>query len=125
MGCGIANHAQCEALVEHLSNRATLGACYGVRTLSAAEPMYSLATSSNPSNWLGPVWIISNYLVWKGLVANGYASQASELAAATVSLLARDLAQSGSLNEYYHPDTGVPLSHPGFMDWNLLALEMI
>jgi hypothetical protein len=32
---------------------------------------------------------------------------------------------NGSLNEYYHPDTGAALSHKGFMDWNLLVLEMI
>jgi len=32
--------------------------------------------------------------------------------------------QRRSLNEYYHPDTGAALSHKGFMDWNLLALEM-
>ncbi len=125
MGCGIATRAQCDALVAHLANGSTMGARYGVRTLSAAETMYSLVPSSNPSNWLGPIWIVSNYLVWKGLAANGYTAQAAQMAAATVSLLARDLAHSGSLNEYYHPDTGAPLSHAGFMDWNLLALEMI
>jgi hypothetical protein len=36
-----------------------------------------------------------------------------------------DLAANGSLNEYYHPDTGLALSHKGFMDWNLLVLEMM
>lgn len=35
------------------------------------------------------------------------------------------LAATGSLNEYYHPDTGAALSHKGFMDWNLLVLEML
>jgi len=30
-----------------------------------------------------------------------------------------------SLNEDYHPDTGAALSHKGFMNWNLLVLEMI
>jgi putative isomerase len=29
------------------------------------------------------------------------------------------------MNEYYHPDSGQPLSHKGFVDWNLLALEML
>ena len=29
------------------------------------------------------------------------------------------------MNEYYHPNTGAALSHKGFMDWNLLVLEMI
>ena len=35
------------------------------------------------------------------------------------------LKANGTLNEYYHPDTGAALSHKGFMDWNLLVLEMI
>jgi len=39
--------------------------------------------------------------------------------------LSRDLEVNGSLNEYYHPDTGAALSHKGFLDWNLLVLEMI
>jgi putative isomerase len=39
--------------------------------------------------------------------------------------LPRDLEVNGSLNEYYHPDTGAALSHKGYMDWNLLAMEMI
>jgi putative isomerase len=42
-----------------------------------------------------------------------------------VRLLASDLTSSGTLNEYYHPDTGAPVSHQGFMDWNLLVLEMV
>jgi putative isomerase len=29
------------------------------------------------------------------------------------------------MSEYYHPDTGAALSHKGFMDWNLLVIEMI
>jgi hypothetical protein len=43
----------------------------------------------------------------------------------TLLLLSRDLKANGSLNEYYHPDTGAALSHKGFIDWNLLVLEMI
>jgi putative isomerase len=87
--------------------------------------MYSLAFSSNPSNWLGPVWIIVNYFTWKGLQHYGFRKEAGDLADKTLALLALDLARNGSLNEYYHPDTGAALSHKGFIDWNLLALEMI
>lgn len=86
--------------------------------------MYSLQASSNPSNWLGPIWTIVNYLVWSGLRAYGYRSAADELARKTLRTLATCLQRDGSLNEYYHPDTGVPLSHKGFLDWNLLVLEM-
>ena len=123
--CELATREQAASLVEHLHNPRTFGAQHGVRTLSRAERMYSLERSGNPSNWLGPIWIISNYLVWKGLVNYQYKDDADELASNTVKLLAKDLASSGSLNEYYHPDTGSALSHKGFMDWNLLVLEMI
>ncbi|HVP09886.1 MAG TPA: glycoside hydrolase family 37, partial [Phycisphaerae bacterium] len=99
-------------------------AAWGVRSLSSYERMYSLDFSSNPSNWLGPVWIIVNYLVWKGLKAYGFDQEATELADKTLQLLCADLAAHGSLNEYYHPDTGAALSHNGFLDWNLLVLEM-
>ena len=87
--------------------------------------MYSLEFSSNPSNWLGPVWIMVNYFVWKALQRYGYKKEADVLADKTLLLLSRDLEVNGSLNEYYHPDTGAALSHKGFIDWNLLVLEMI
>jgi putative isomerase len=126
MWCGIATQQQAKQLVEtnYLADE-RLRCESGVRTLSKHEVMYSLDFSSNPSNWLGPVWIISNYLVWKALDRYGYAKEARELAAKTLALLSKDIEANGSMNEYYHPDTGAALSHKGFMDWNLLVTEMI
>jgi putative isomerase len=124
--CGLASRPQAQDLVHlHFANPATFHGAYGVRTLAKNETMYSLVPSSNPSNWLGPVWIISNYLVWRGLVDYGFAHEADELARATVEMLANDLERHGSLNEYYDPDTGLALSHDGFVDWNLLVAEMM
>ena len=124
--CGIASRENAEKLVStnYLADDRLCGR-WGVRSLSDRETMYSLQFSSNPSNWLGPVWIIVNYFVWKGLKRYGYKKQADELADKTLLLLSRDMDVNGSLNEYYHPDTGAALSHKGFMDWNLLVLEMI
>jgi putative isomerase len=124
--CGIAPHQQAQKLVStnYLADD-RLCAQWGVRSLSSRETMYSLKFSSNPSNWLGPVWIIVNYFVWKALQRYGYKKEADALADKTILLLAKDLEANGSLNEYYHPDTGVALSHKGFIDWNLLVLEMI
>ncbi len=125
MWCGLAQPEQAKALLGHALDDGTFHAASGVRTLSARETMFSLEFSSNPSNWLGPVWIIANYLVWRGLTAYKFADAAGELADRTLKLLAADLAANGSLNEYYHPDTGAALNHKGFMDWNMLVLEMI
>jgi len=124
--CGIASQTQADELVKvnYLADD-RLRAQWGVRSLSSRESMYSLASSSNPSNWLGPVWIIVNYFAWKALERYGFHKEAAGLADKTISLLALDLQRNGSLNEYYHPDTGAALSHKGFMDWNLLVLEMI
>jgi putative isomerase len=124
--CGVASQTQADELVKiNYAADDRLCARWGVRTLSSRESMYSLAFSSNPSNWLGPVWIIANYFVWKGLQRYGFKKEAAALADKTIALLANDLKANGSLNEYYHPDTGAALSHKGFMDWNLLVLEMI
>jgi putative isomerase len=124
--CGIASQQNAQKLVSanYLADD-RLCAQWGARSLSSRETMYSLEFSSNPSNWLGPVWIIVNYFVWKSLQRYGYKKEADALADKTLLLLSRDLAANGSLNEYYHPDTGAALSHKGFMDWNLLVLEMI
>ena len=124
--CSLATRQQAADLVRlHYLNDQTFHAAYGVRSLSKRETMYSLARSGNPSNWLGPIWIITNYFVWKGLKEYGYKTEAADLANKTLRLLASDLAAGGSLNEYYDPDTGTPLSHKGFVDWNMLVLEMM
>lgn len=123
--CGLATKEQAEALRGHFLDPRTFYSKAGVRTVSAAETMYDLRASTNPSNWLGPVWIVSNYFVWRGLKNYGFTAEAADLSARTVRLLSDDLTASGSLNEYYHPDTAMALSHKGFMNWNLLVLEMI
>ena len=112
--CGIASQAQANALVtiNYLADD-RLRAAAGVRSLSSRESMYSLAFSSNPSNWLGPVWIIVNYFTWKALQRYGFHTEAASLADKTIALLGNDLKVNGSLNEYYHPDTGKALSHRG------------
>ena len=124
--CGIASPQRAQKLVgtNYLADD-RLCARWGARSLSARETMYSLEFSSDPSNWLGPVWILVNYFVWEGLRRYGYKKEADALAGKTLLLLSRDLERNGSLNEYYHPDTGAALSHKGFIDWNLLVLEMV
>jgi putative isomerase len=110
--CGLATPDQAKALVQtnYLADDRFRGN-WGVRSLSSKESMYCMDFSSDPSNWLGPVWIIVNYFVWKGLKGSGFNDEAGELADKTLRLLSTDLARNGSLNEYYHPDTGAALSH--------------
>lgn len=123
---GIATPRQAKRMVEeHFKNASTFNAPYGIRTLSKMEKMYSVRASNNPSNWLGPIWGISNYLTYKGLVNYGFDKEASGLAIKTISLFANDYRKYGALHEYYEPDSGSPVLNKGFQNWNYLVLNMI
>ncbi len=123
---GIATPEQARRMVrENLLDERTWCAPYGVRTLSRQEAMYNLRATHNPSNWQGPIWGISNYMVWRGLADYGMTREARELARKTVSLFGEDLRREGALHEYYNPDTGEPIMNKGFQNWNYLVLNMV
>ncbi|MBQ3749540.1 MAG: hypothetical protein II863_19185 [Kiritimatiellae bacterium] len=98
---------------------------YGIRTLSKYEKMYNVKGTNNPSNWLGPVWGIANYMVWRGLVDYGLNDEARKIAESEVRLFGEDLAANGALHEYYDGDTGKGIINKGFQNWNYLALNMV
>jgi putative isomerase len=126
MWAGIASPTQSQRMVkEHYANPKTFNCTAGIRTLSKMEKMYSLRCSANPSNWRGPVWGISNYMVFKGLVKYGYTKEAKELASKTITLFGSDFEKNGALHEYYEPETGEPLLNKGFQNWNYLVINMI
>lgn len=123
---GIPTPEQAARIVEeNLLDEKAFWAPYGVRSLSRYEKMYRLASTSNPSNWQGPVWILSNYFVCRALDRYGYGNEAKELAKKTLDLLAQDLEQNGAFHEYYHPETGEGLYNKGFSSWNLLGANLL
>ncbi len=122
----MATDKQAKAIVEkHFRDTTNLKSKYGIRTLSPLEKMYYVGASGNPSSWLGPIWIVSNYMTFKGLINYGYNEEAKEIAIATVMLLGSDIERHGSMHEYYLPSNGEPVLNPGFLNWNLLVINMI
>jgi putative isomerase len=123
---GLATAEQAERIVVgQYRDAKTFNAPFGIRTLSRMEKMYNLRATGNPSSWLGPIWGISNYMVWRGLLNYGFRDDAEELAAKTVHLFGRDLERFGTLHEYYQPENGEPILNPGFQNWNYLVLNMV
>ena len=117
---------QAERMVkEHYKDPRTFHSPSGVRTLSKMEKMYSLRASANPSNWRGPVWGVSDYMLFRGLADYGYQEEAREMAIKTLMLFGRDFEKNGALHEYYEPETGEPMCNIGFQNWNYLVLNMI
>lgn len=81
MWAGIATPEQAKRMVkDYIRNSDTFWAEYGVRTLSKMEKMYCIEKSGNPSCWLGPIWGISNYMCFRGLINYGFEAEAKELA---------------------------------------------
>lgn len=127
MWTGIATPSQAKRLVEeHLLRTDQFWAPHGVRTMSADERIYDPVSSrGNPSNWLGPIWILPSYLIWDGLRRYGFLTEAGELAKRTLTLLESDAEQNGHWHENYHPETGQGLAAPGFVSWNALINFML
>ncbi len=121
---GLCSKEQEKRLVEHLKDE-TVFAKYGIRTLASDETMYNLEKTCNPSNWLGAIWGIPNYCVYKGLRRYGQNELADQLQRATIELFGQNLKEHGHLFESYQPDTGEPNLNPGFLSWNLLVLDMV
>ena len=125
MWSGIATDEQAERMVrENLLDMRAFWAPHGVRTLAKYEKMYRVAATNNPSCWLGPVWGVSNYMVFRGLLKYGYDGIAAQLAQKTIAMLGMDIRTCGEMHEYYDGETGAPVINPGFQNWNLLAINM-
>lgn len=126
MYAGICSVERAERMCAHLTADDTILAKYGIRTLASNEKMYCLKYSrGNPSNWLGPVWTVANYCVYKGLENYGKTELSREIARRTAALMNNSLEKFGELFESYNPDSGEPFMHPGFLSFNMLASEMV
>ena len=86
--------------------------------------MYNTENSSNPSNWLGAVWIVVQYCVFKGLLRAGLRDRAEDVLARTYRVLARDIRKNGHMSESYVPETGEPMMYGGFLNWDCLPVSM-
>lgn len=122
---GFATEEQAAELVKHYHDESTFHSDYGVTTLAKDEKMFDLSVTNNPSNWLGPIWLVANYLVFRGMLNYGYVEEAEEICRNSLKLLGEDLKKTGSMHEYYNPFTGDPIMNGGFINWNILVLNMV
>jgi len=126
LAAGIASETQARSVIGKLLDPDEFWTPYGIRSLSKAEDRFYAPAESrgNPSNWLGPIWIVVGYFAWRALKNYGYEAEAGQLAENTLNLLLNDYRATGMLHEYYLPETGEPVCGPGFLSWNLLAFCM-
>lgn len=126
MYAGVATPEYAGKLVEkHLMNPDEFYSDYGIRTMARNEPIYNTVETGNPSNWQGPIWIVSTYLIFQGLLNYGYYPEAETIARNLLTMLCRDIEENGAMHEYYNPETGTSGINLGFMNWNALAGQMV
>lgn len=107
-----------EKLVKnHLANPVEFWLPYPVPFVSKEEAGF------NPEDdvllWRGPVWVNTNWFIWKGLLKHNYRRLADQLAAKTT-----ELVHKSGLREFYNPFTG---SGEGQKDygWSALVVDMV
>ncbi|MCF0133473.1 MAG: trehalase / alfa-L-rhamnosidase / mannosyl oligosaccharide glucosidase [Blautia sp.] len=122
---GFATQRQAEAMVKHWLDKSTFYSDYGILTLAKDEKMFDLSVTNNPSNWLGPIWVVANYIVFRGFLDYGFLEAAEQMCRGTLKLLGKDLAETGCFHEYYDPFDGHPIMNGGFINWNILVLSMV
>jgi glycogen debranching enzyme len=98
----------------HLLNPKEFRSAYFVPTVSMDEPSF------DPEGfWRGPVWMASNWFVFRGLVRYGHGDLARRVLESSAALLERS-----GFREYFNPDTGEGYGAQGFT-WGALVVDMI
>ncbi|MCA5011056.1 trehalase / alfa-L-rhamnosidase / mannosyl oligosaccharide glucosidase, partial [Clostridioides difficile] len=70
-------------------------------------------------------WLVANYVVFQAMLSYGYREEAEEICRNSLKLLGTDLEKTGCMHEYYNPINGDPVVNGGFINWNLLAINML
>lgn len=122
---GIATKEQAAAMISrHYRDEKWLSP-HGFRSTASDERVYYLGGTSNPSNSLGPIWLIYNYMAFESLIIAGEKGEAKLLLQKIIANFARDIKKSGKVDECYNPDTGEAIMNQSFLSWNCLIIKML
>lgn len=134
---GLAREDQARRIIEtYILNPEHFWSGYGVRSMAKSEPRYNNAIygvtlpmiaphgsgpAGSSSNWQGPIWSITNYLVATALARYGYKDEARIAARRVIRVHAQSVRETGVFHENYDAETGQPLAHPGgIASWCLM-----
>ncbi|KKT74404.1 MAG: Trehalase-like protein [Microgenomates group bacterium GW2011_GWA1_Microgenomates_45_10] len=101
----------------HLANRFQFWLPYPIPFVSKEEASFN--PEDNVLLWRGPVWINTNWFIWKGLLKHGYIELADELAKKTIALV-----EKSGFREFYNPFTGRGEGQKNY-SWSTLVVEML
>ncbi len=120
---GVATPDRASRLTAALTDTSRFWRRYGIPTLSAADPWY------NPNvdyccKWNGPVWLLWNYMVYRGLKDYGYHDLATSLAAKMTEAVAVQLRKNHNFWESYSADNEVLNCPPNYV-WDAIMARLL
>lgn len=120
---GIVPMERAKILIEkHLLDKEKFWLSYPVATYSKKEPDFyqGITRGGDECNTSGPVWIMTNYMIFHGLRKYGYTKEAEELALKTFAMVMKE----EETREYYNSETGNGEGLNPFWGWSTLAYFM-
>ncbi len=124
MWAHVAGKDQARALVKHLTDPNTFWRKYGIPSLSAADPNYTPFVDGC-CRWNGPVWLLWNYMVLKGLQNYGYEKIALELKNKMMLAVVTQLKKNHHFWESYSPDYPVQECPSNYIWDSIMARVLI
>lgn len=119
-----ATKEQASALVKHLTNPKAFWRPYGIPTLAADDPNYTPFVDGC-CRWNGPVWLLWDYMVMKGLRNYGYDALARQVGEKMVRAAQTQLEKNHHFWESYSPDYPVQESPSNYIWDSILATVLI
>jgi len=123
MWAEVCSEERAEKLVKTLTDEHKFWRKYGLPTLSATDEWYS-PNVDYCCKWNGPVWLLWDYMVFRGLINYGYDDLAIELADKMLLAAETQLSKNHNYWESYSPDNEVLNCPPNYI-WDAIIARLL
>ena len=123
MWAHVATKDQARELVKHLTNQKSFWRRFGVPTLAADDPHYTPFVDGC-CRWNGPVWLLWDYMVMRGLSNYGYTDLARSVGQKMMDAVSLQLSINHRFWESYSPDFPVQESPSNYI-WDAIMAKVL
>ncbi|MBK7258450.1 MAG: hypothetical protein IPI01_11740 [Ignavibacteriae bacterium] len=123
MWAHVASKQQAAELVKHLTDPTSFWRKYGVPTIAANDPQYTPFVDGC-CRWNGPVWLLWDYIVMRGLRNYGYDGLADKVGAKMMDAVTTQLSINHRFWESYSPDFPVQESPSNYI-WDAIMAKVL
>jgi len=120
---GTVSKGRADTLMKSLLDTSQFWRKYGVPTLSADDPWFTPYVDYC-CKWNGPVWLLWDYMVFRGLLNYGFKEEAKELAEKMILAVNTQLTKNHNFWESYSPDNDV-LNCPSNYIWDCIIARVL